>query len=451
MIIEASGVSEPSEIASLFAECKDDHNHEKEHTKQTLFDVARLDTCVTVVDSAEFHDNFETVKEAPRKEGQKEETVSQLLAEQMEFSNVIILNKTDLVDKSQLESIQEQAAILNPKAKILVAKNSRINVMEVVGTNLFNASDFDLSPTDIALENKEPSCCAAKRAGGESPCCKRARTMDSGLSQVLLANKQTLTTRHQTRFGISSFVYRARRPFHPQRFHESFVEEFFVMVSHDDLNEEDGESETDMEQDAEGELKAMEEKQEELKETVKRLRAKYKALKQKRAEPAGPKKAAADKKEEEEDSSEGDEVDEESVGDDEMQEGDADEDEESLEKKQAKAQEKQAWRYEKLGMLLRCKGFIWMANMHDLMGCVGQVHPPTQRQRDCPETECCHCRARMRAQTTESSGLMHLPLWNTQNSRCLGATSETECLTCRECRAGREHDHAAFAGTLDGA
>ena len=63
MLIEASGVSEPSQIAPLFELCDDEHDHEAEHREgPQLGEVARLDTCVTVVDSAEFYNNLETMK-----------------------------------------------------------------------------------------------------------------------------------------------------------------------------------------------------------------------------------------------------------------------------------------------------------------------------------------------------------------------------------------------------
>ena len=63
MLIEASGVSEPSQIAPLFELCTDEHDHEAEHKEgPELGDVARLDTCVTVVDAAEFYNNLESMK-----------------------------------------------------------------------------------------------------------------------------------------------------------------------------------------------------------------------------------------------------------------------------------------------------------------------------------------------------------------------------------------------------
>merc|ERR1712110_1116339 len=96
MLIEASGVSEPSQIAPLFELCDDEHDHEAEHREgPQLGEVARLDTCVTVVDSAEFYNNLETMK--VYEEGESSGTIAELMMEQVEYSNVVVLNKSDLV------------------------------------------------------------------------------------------------------------------------------------------------------------------------------------------------------------------------------------------------------------------------------------------------------------------------------------------------------------------
>merc|ERR1711936_1389091 len=76
MLIEASGVSEPSQIAPLFELCDDEHDHEAEHREgPQLGEVARLDTCVTVVDSAEFHNNLDSMK--VYEEGESNGTVAE--------------------------------------------------------------------------------------------------------------------------------------------------------------------------------------------------------------------------------------------------------------------------------------------------------------------------------------------------------------------------------------
>lgn len=103
MIIEASGVSEPSQIAKVFADCSEDHNHETEHKEETLGELARLDTCVTVVDSANFFSHLEKIIQGP-----EHQSFAQLLIEQVEYANVVVLNKTDLIEKAQLDKISEQ-------------------------------------------------------------------------------------------------------------------------------------------------------------------------------------------------------------------------------------------------------------------------------------------------------------------------------------------------------
>merc|ERR1712020_879954 len=130
MLIEAPGVSEPSQIAPLFDLCEDEHDHEQEHSEgPQLGEVARLDTCVTVIDAAEFHGNLESMRHY--NEGESQGSIVELMVEQAEFSNVVILNKTDLVNEEQQEDILERISILNPKAKVLKSCQSKINVMEI--------------------------------------------------------------------------------------------------------------------------------------------------------------------------------------------------------------------------------------------------------------------------------------------------------------------------------
>ena len=103
MLIEASGVSEPSQIAPLF----DLHEHDPEDPEAAdhqhgpdnpqLGEVARLDTCVTVVDSAEFYSNLGSMK--TYEQGDTVGTIAELMMEQVKFSNVVVLNKGDLVNK----------------------------------------------------------------------------------------------------------------------------------------------------------------------------------------------------------------------------------------------------------------------------------------------------------------------------------------------------------------
>merc|ERR1712045_490371 len=118
MLIEASGVSEPSQIAPLFGDCDDEHDHEEEHPEgPQLAEVARLDTCITVIDAAEFYNNLDSMK--VYEEGEIQGTIAELMTEQVEFANVVILNKQDLVTKEQQRDILDRISLLNPKAKVL--------------------------------------------------------------------------------------------------------------------------------------------------------------------------------------------------------------------------------------------------------------------------------------------------------------------------------------------
>merc|ERR1711971_1513389 len=247
MVIEASGVSEPSQIAPLFDLCDDDHDHETEHKDKTgLGEVARLDTCVTVVDAAEFHNNLESMKSYDSEE--EEGTIAELMMEQVEFSNVVILNKQDLVTEDQLSNILDRISILNPNAKIIKSHQSNINVMEILDTHLYSNveamknQENSLSKTKEDLIGEEV-CCKISLEENGLKCCKSKEKTDeifnSRVSEVKLGSKPYNNTgeisRHQARFGITSFVYHTRsRPFHPGRLYNQFMKQYFMMDSFED-------------------------------------------------------------------------------------------------------------------------------------------------------------------------------------------------------------------------
>ena len=88
--------------------------------------------------------------------------------EQVEYSNVVVLNKSDLVSKDQAQDIMDRITLLNPKAKVISSTQSRINVMDILNTHRFNGSDMEensvmISATKVqAAENvePEPECCS---------------------------------------------------------------------------------------------------------------------------------------------------------------------------------------------------------------------------------------------------------------------------------------------------
>ena len=227
MLIEASGVSEPSQIAPLFELCGDDHDHETEHQEgPELGEVARLDTCVTVVDSAEFYNNLESMKTFDLEESQG--SIAELLMEQVEYSNVVILNKQDMVTEAQQKQILDRIGVLNPNAKVLTSMQSKIDVMEILNTGLFDKSSLEVNSVVNKIMDSDSGvedCCAESIERGREKCCKgKSKIVDSGLSQIILGiqNPKSMT-RHEQRFGITSFIYKARRPFHPGRLYDAFL------------------------------------------------------------------------------------------------------------------------------------------------------------------------------------------------------------------------------------
>ena len=114
-------MSEPAEIAKLFANCEDDHDHEAAHVDEHehLSTLARLDMCVTVIAAGDFLDMIDSF----RASAVNRQSYSQLLAEQIEYANVVVLNKVDTVDDEQLAEIKAQIQLLNSRADILEAVN----------------------------------------------------------------------------------------------------------------------------------------------------------------------------------------------------------------------------------------------------------------------------------------------------------------------------------------
>merc|ERR1740131_837499 len=247
MLIEASGVSEPSQIGPLFDLCDDEHDPndpdaDHDHDgKPQLGEVARLDTCVTVVDSAEFYINLGSMK--TYEQADTVGTIAELMMEQVEFSNVVILNKGDLVSEKQTEDIVSKIELINPKARIDKSVQSKVDVMEILNTHLYkptqNKEEFWMtSGAEEKIEAEILECCEKTMSNEGKKCCK-SKSKDGSLVDTLLSQVQldvianTIATvrketRHEKRFGITSFIYRARRPFHPGRLYDRFLEPYFI-------------------------------------------------------------------------------------------------------------------------------------------------------------------------------------------------------------------------------
>ncbi|WP_409281666.1 zinc metallochaperone GTPase ZigA [Pseudomonas defluvii] len=178
LVIESTGISEPLPVAETFTFEGEDG--------RSLSEVARLDTMVTVVDAFNFlrdyssRDSLQARGESLGKEDVR--TVVDLLIEQIEFCDVIVLNKIDLVSGEERDRLMAILNTLNPRAKVEIAEFGKVALDRVLDTGLF---DFD----------------EASRAPG------------------WLQEMRGTHTPETEEYGIASFVYRARRPFHPGRFH----------------------------------------------------------------------------------------------------------------------------------------------------------------------------------------------------------------------------------------
>ncbi|MEN1679675.1 MAG: GTP-binding protein [Planctomycetota bacterium] len=185
LLIESTGISEPAPVADTFTFAIGEET--------ALCDIAELDTMVTVVDAANFLPDLRVGKDLQSLDQAATEddprTVADLLTEQVEFANVIVLNKTDLVDEDALAAIEGFIEQLNPHALKLRSSFGRIEPIQIMGTGRF---DFEV----------------AKQSKGW-----QLTLRGDGASEV-------------EEYGVSSFVFRARRPFHPQRFYDRLNQEW---------------------------------------------------------------------------------------------------------------------------------------------------------------------------------------------------------------------------------
>jgi G3E family GTPase len=179
LLIESSGISEPLPVAATF--------DFRDAEGVSLSDVARLDTMVTVVDAVNLlrdfssHDFLAARVEVPEGDGR---TLVNLLVEQIEFSNVVVLNKVSDAGTERVEAARKIIAALNPDARVIEVDRGAVELGAVMGTGLF---DFDRA--------------------AEHPLW--AKELYGFASHVPESEE----------YGIESFVFRARRPFDPARVH----------------------------------------------------------------------------------------------------------------------------------------------------------------------------------------------------------------------------------------
>lgn len=178
ILIESTGVGEPVPVAQTFTYIDEEHGID-------LSRWCRLDCMVTVVDAYRFWHDYssgESLLERQQAVGVDDtRDVVDLLISQIEFCDVLILNKCDLVEEEELNELEGVLRKLQPRAKLLRTERGEVNPEEILNTGLF---DFEAASTS------------------------------AGWMQELMNDHHTPETEE---YGISSFVYERRRPFHPER------------------------------------------------------------------------------------------------------------------------------------------------------------------------------------------------------------------------------------------
>lgn len=175
LLIESTGISEPLPVAETFSFTDEDG--------YSLSKVARLDTLVTVVDAVNFSADFASADSlVDRGVGLEEDErdLAKLLADQIEFANVIVISKCDLVDEDRVGTLRALLRWLNPTARIVTAIRGDVPIREILATKRFSEEWAELNQNWMTV----------------------ARGQETSESED---------------YGFGSFVFEARRPFHPQR------------------------------------------------------------------------------------------------------------------------------------------------------------------------------------------------------------------------------------------
>ncbi len=184
LVIESTGVSEPMPVAETFTFEDEDGN--------SLGDIAEIDTMVTVVDAPNFlrdYSSTDSLDDRGDAVGEEDErTIVDLLNDQIEFADVILVNKTDLVSSEEVKKVHGMIRALNPQVTIHDTVESKVPLRAVVGTGLYDS--------------------------------EKAANQDGWLDSLVEHTPET------EEYGISNFIYERRVPFHPQRFYDCLKKEW---------------------------------------------------------------------------------------------------------------------------------------------------------------------------------------------------------------------------------
>jgi G3E family GTPase len=186
LLIESTGISEPIPVAQTFS-------FQDEESGIDLSKFSYIDSMVTVVDCYNFFKDFGSMDTLQERELTDMEhdyrTIVNLLTDQIEFADIIVLNKIDLVKPEQLVLLEAMITKLNPGAKLIRSSFGKIDPREILNTGLFN------------YEQAESS---------------------AGWIRELDGNH----TPETEEYGINSFVFRDNRPFHQDRFWQFITDQF---------------------------------------------------------------------------------------------------------------------------------------------------------------------------------------------------------------------------------